>query len=131
MRAVKTALVIDDDADIRQMLRKMLEMGEFHVDVLTDGIDALELTSWYDVILLDWKMPIFDGQRLTDYWQLTDPDLLRRVIVLSGYSRLTMDKPPPTFAVLPKPFDYKSLMQVVDQCITTPSPLESTGEADA
>jgi CheY-like chemotaxis protein len=128
--AVRTALVIDDDEDIREVLRTMLEAGGFHVDVLTDGIDALELTSWYDVILLDWKMPVFDGQRLTDYWQLTDPSILRRVIVLSGYSRLTLDQQPPTFAILPKPFDYKALMHVVDQCVTTPSQVEASGEAN-
>lgn len=126
---IRTALVIDDDQDVREVLRAMLESGGFHVEVLTDGIDALELTSWYDVILLDWKMPVFDGQRLTDYWQLTDPQILRRVIVLSGYSRLTLDQPPPTFALLPKPFDYKALMHVVDQCISASLPAGVPGEA--
>ena len=113
----KTALVIDDDADIRDVLRVMLESGGFQVDVLSDGIDAVDLKKWYDVILLDLQMPVFDGQRLTDYWQLTDPDILRRVIVLSGYSRLTMDQEPKTFARLAKPFDYLTVMKVVDECI--------------
>jgi CheY-like chemotaxis protein len=120
----KTALVIDDNGDIRDVLRVMLESAAFQVDVLPDGIDALELKKWYDVILLDLKMPVFDGQRLTDYWQLTDPDILRRVIVLSGYSRLKMDQEPATFARLPKPFDYATLMKVIGDCITQ-------GEADS
>ena len=115
----KTALVIDDDADIREVLRVMLESRGFQVDNLSDGIDAVDLKKWYDVILLDLKMPVFDGQRLTDYWQLTNPDILRRVIVLSGYSRMTMDKDPPTFARLEKPFDYKTVMKVVDECIAS------------
>jgi CheY-like chemotaxis protein len=123
----KTALVIDDDADIRQVLRVMLESGGFQVDVLADGIDAVALKKWYDVILLDLKMPVFDGQRLTDYWHLTDPDILRRVIVLSGYSRLTMDQEPPTFARLAKPFDYLTLMKVVDECIAQLQTLKSLG----
>jgi CheY-like chemotaxis protein len=114
----KMALVIDDDHDIREVLRYMLESGGFHVDVLSDGIDALELKKTYDVILLDWKMPVFDGQRLTDYWQLTDPEVLRRVIVLSGYSRLTTDQVPPTFASLAKPFEYRTVMKVIDDCVT-------------
>ena len=111
----KTALVIDDDADIREVLRVMLESGGL-VDALSDGIDAVNLKKWYDVILLDLKMPVFDGQRLTDYWQLTDPDILRRVIVLSGYSRLTIDQAPATFARLAKkPFRRraKTLMKVI------------------
>jgi two-component system response regulator CpxR len=117
MTDLKTALVIDDDADIREVLRVMLESGGFQVDTLSDGIDAVDLKKWYDVILLDLKMPVFDGQRLTDYWQLTAPDILRRVIVLSGYSRLKMDQEPTTFARLEKPFDYRTVMKVVDECI--------------
>ncbi|MGZ5475667.1 MAG: response regulator [Thermoanaerobaculia bacterium] len=127
MSDVKTALVIDDDDDIREVLRVMLESGGLQVDVLSDGIDAVDLKKWYDVILLDLKMPVFDGQRLTDYWQLTDPDILRRVIVLSGYSRLTMDQELPTFARLAKPFDYRTLMKVVDECIAQGHSLKSFG----
>ena len=115
----KTALIIDDDADIREVLRVMLESRGFQVDNLSDGIHAVDLKKWYDVILLDLKMPVFDGRHLTDYWQLTNPDILRRVIVLSGYSRMTMDKEPSTFARLEKPFDYKTVMKVVDECIAS------------
>jgi two-component system response regulator CpxR len=129
MSGEKTALVIDDDADIREVLRVMLESGGFQVDVLSDGIDAVVLKKWYDVILLDLKMPVFDGQRLTDYWQLTSPDILRRVIVLSGYSRLPMDQETPTFARLEKPFDHRSVMKVVDECITAFQTTKSLGES--
>ena len=115
--SVKTALVIDDDADIRELLSMMLETGGFQVDALSDGIDAVNLEKWYDVILLDLKMPVFDGQRLTDYWRLTDPDILRRVIILSGYSRVTIDQAPATFARLEKPFDFLTVMKLVGQCI--------------
>ncbi len=123
----KTALVIDDDDDIREVLRAMLETGGFQVDVLSDGIDALNLQKWYDVILLDLKMPVFDGQRLTDYWQLTDPDILRRVIVLTGFDLLATDRQPPTFARLAKPFHYVTVMKVVDECIARQQVLKSLG----
>lgn len=125
----KTALIIDDDGDIREVLRVMLEAGGFQVDVLPDGIDALELKRWYDVILLDLKMPVFDGQRLTDYWQLTDPPILRRVIVLSGYSRLKMDQEPATFARVAKPFDYATLMKVIGDCIAQGLPDRASRES--
>ena len=118
----KTALVIDDDGDIREVLRVMLESAGFAVDALSDGIDAVRLTKPYDVILLDLQMPVFDGHRLTDYWQLTDPDILRRVIVLSGFSRLTTDQERSTFARVEKPFDYQTLMAVVDKCIAQSEP---------
>lgn len=131
MTREKTALVIDDDADIQEVLRAMLESVGFQVDVLSDGIDAVELKKRYDVILLDLKMPVFDGHRLTDYWQLTDPDVLRRVIVLSGYSRLTQDQQLHTFARLAKPFAFKTLMKVVDDCLAqADSRGTSTGNQD-
>jgi two-component system response regulator VanR len=123
----KTALIIDDDADIREVLRVMLESGGFQVDVLSDGIDAVDLKKWYDVILLDLKMPVFDGHRLTDYWRLTEPDILRRVIVLSGYSGLTMDQESRTFARLEKPFDYLTVMKVVDECFSQMQIPKSSG----
>ncbi len=113
----KTALIIDDEADIREVLGAMLEIGGFQVDTLSDGIDALNLEKWYDVILLDLKMPVFDGRRLIDYWQLTAPDILRRVVVLTGYDRMAVDGEAPTFARLSKPFEHKTVMKVVDECV--------------
>ncbi len=125
----KTALVIDDNGDIRDVLRVMLESAGLQVDVLPDGIDALELKKWYDVILLDLQMPVFDGQRLTDYWQLTDPAILRRVIVLSGFSRLKVDQETATFARVAKPFDYATLMRVIGECIAQFPPDAASGES--
>lgn len=123
----RTALVIDDDADIRELLCAMLETAGFRVDALSDGIDAVDLKKAYDVILLDLNMPVFDGRRLTDYWQLTAPEVLRRVIVLTGYSRLEMAEQPSTFARLAKPFDFPTLMKVVEECIAQSEPLVATG----
>jgi two-component system, OmpR family, response regulator len=117
------ALVIDDDDHIRELLQVLLESAGFEVDTLADGIDAVELKQRYHVILLDLKMPIFDGERLADYWQLTDPTILSRVIVLSGYSRFLSGRSLPTFATIAKPFDYRELLQVVADCVRRQEPL--------
>jgi two-component system OmpR family response regulator len=113
----KRALIIDDDDHIRELLQVLLESSGFEVDTLADGIDAVDLKTRYQVILLDLKMPIFDGERLADYWQLTDPAILSRVIVLSGYSRFTSGRRLPTFATIAKPFDHLKLLQVVADCV--------------
>jgi DNA-binding response OmpR family regulator len=112
----KRALVIDDDEDIRQLLQALLETAGFAVDTMRDGIDAVELKKDYQVILLDMKMPIFDGGRLTDYWKLTEPDILRRVILLTGYSWASSDRDLGTFARIAKPFDYREFLTIVDAC---------------
>jgi DNA-binding response OmpR family regulator len=114
---VKRALVIDDDDNIRELLQTLLETVGFEVDSMRDGIDAVDLKKDYQVILLDMKMPIFDAERLTDYWKLTNPKILDRVILLSGYSRLSSDRNFDTFSVLAKPFDYKELLAQVDACL--------------
>lgn len=113
---MKRALVIDDDDHIRELLEVLLETSGFAVDLMRDGIDAVELKKDYQVILLDMKMPIFDGARLIDYWKLTRPEVLRRVILLSGYSRLSSDRDFGTFAVVAKPFEYRELLATVEAC---------------
>lgn len=111
----KRALVIDDDDGIRELLQTLLETAGFQVDTLRDGIDAVELKSDYHVILLDMKMPIFDGARLTDYWKMTTPAILGRVILLTGYSGMS-DRDLGTFATLAKPFDYRQVLTTVEAC---------------
>jgi two-component system, OmpR family, response regulator len=112
----KRALVIDDDDHIRELLQALLETSGFEVDTMRDGIDAVDLKQDYRVILLDMKMPIFDAERLTDYWKLTNPEILRRVILLSGYSRLSSDRDFGTYAIIAKPFDYRELLTTVEAC---------------
>lgn len=118
----KRALVIDDDDHIRELLQILLETAGFEVETLRDGIDAVELKKDYHVILLDMKMPIFDAGRLTDYWRMTDPAILRRVILLSGYSRMASDRDLGIFANIAKPFDYDKLLSTVDACVRQSSP---------
>ena len=118
----KRALVVDDDEHIRELLQALLETAGFEVDTLSDGIDAVELKKDYNVMLLDMKMPIFDAGRLTDYWKLTDPGILRRVILLSGYSRLSSDRDFGTFASIEKPFDYRELLATVEACLRQAQP---------
>ena len=94
------ALIVDDDADIAEVLATLLQARGFVVDVVDDGIHAIEPACDYDVVLLDLKMPVFDGERLADYWLATRPELLEKVIVLSGYSRFTRGRQLPTFATV-------------------------------
>jgi DNA-binding response OmpR family regulator len=110
-------LVIDDDPDILELVSVVFTDLGYSVDVLADGIHALDLADAYDVILLDLNMPVFDGERLTDYWQLTDPKKLERLIVLTGYSQFTGGRQLPVFAMIRKPFDVQTLVKAVDACV--------------
>lgn len=118
---MKRLLVIDDDNDVREVVTALFEHRGFTVDALADGIDAVHLGNDYDVILLDLNMPVFDGERLADYWSLTDPARLDRVIVLSGYSRFAR-RHIPAFATVQKPFDMGELVEVVERCVASTMP---------
>lgn len=110
-------LIVDDDADIRDLVTMLFEHHGYDVDAHGDGIEALQLEKRYDVILLDLNMPVFDGVRLTDYWSHADPDIMRRVIVLSGYSRYTRGRELAEFARVRKPFEIDELLAVVERCL--------------
>jgi CheY-like chemotaxis protein len=111
----RTALVIDDDEAMRELIQALLESREFEVELVADGIHATELTRKYDVIVLDMNMPVFDGARLADYWMVTVPHVLQRVIVLSGYTR-GRSPHPAAFAVVPKPFNHQEFIKIVEEC---------------
>jgi DNA-binding response OmpR family regulator len=57
--------LIEDDLDLRESLRDLLEMEGYGVEHASDGADALEKlkvrTGMPDLILLDWMMPRMDG----------------------------------------------------------------------
>lgn len=58
------ALVIDDSATIRRLLRRMLEDVGFVVEEAEDGRAALDVLAGgarFDVALVDWNMPRLDG----------------------------------------------------------------------
>jgi CheY-like chemotaxis protein len=58
-------LIIDDDHDLRVLLRHVLEQMDFSVRTVTNGKDALENLSKYpklpELIILDLQMPIMNG----------------------------------------------------------------------
>src|SRR5690349_11337084 len=57
-------LVVDDSADVRFMLRVLLEDAGMHVEVAASGAEALErLTApaGLDVVVLDQRMPVMTG----------------------------------------------------------------------
>jgi CheY-like chemotaxis protein len=77
-------LVVDDDADVRELLRVALETEGYTVGCVADGRDALNyLRSHADtcLILLDLMLPVMDGRHFRTV-QLQDRSLAWIPIVL-------------------------------------------------
>lgn len=62
-------LVVDDNAENRNLLSKLLEMVGFDVRVGETGMDAVELWKDWDphLIWMDMRMPVMDGYEATSY----------------------------------------------------------------
>ena len=57
-------LIVDDDADVRDMLRDVLEEGGYRVAMAEDGLEALNYLGAHPppfLIILDLMMPVMDG----------------------------------------------------------------------
>ncbi|MEB0003583.1 response regulator transcription factor [Cryobacterium sp. 10I1] len=56
-----TVLVVEDERDIRDILRRYLERAGFAVLTATSGVEALRLLSACELVLLDLGLPDIDG----------------------------------------------------------------------
>ncbi len=70
----KKILVIDDEPDVIYTIKTILEDHGFEVDAFTDSILALDnyKANFYDLIILDIKMPKMDGFQL--YTKIREKD---------------------------------------------------------
>ncbi len=84
----KRILIVDDEKDIREVLRDFFEIEGFEVSEAADGSEALELVrdDSFDVVLTDLLMPGPDGLEVLEGIRKTHPDTA--VLVLTGYPSL-------------------------------------------
>ena len=131
--AQATILVADDDKAIRTVLNQAL--GRLGHEVRTTG-HASQLWKWVadgdgDLVITDVVMPDENGLDLVPRIRKVRPEL--RVIVMSAQNTLlTAIKATErgAFEYLPKPFDLKELVSVVERALTAPKPaLAAEGEA--
>jgi two-component system NtrC family sensor kinase len=81
-------LVVEDDVPIGRMLASILADEGYVVDLASDGLTALGKIEAreYDLILTDLRMPELDGVGLYRELERRRPEVLRRVIVITGTS---------------------------------------------
>src|SRR5919205_2440980 len=133
--SASTILVADDDRAIRTVLDQAL--GRVGYDVRTTG-NAATLWRWVsdgegDLVITDVVMPDENGLDLLPRIRKLRPEL--RIIVMSAQNTLlTAVKAAErgAFEYLPKPFDLRELVQVVQRALTTPTaaPLAEAPESE-
>ena len=108
-------LIVEDDADLREMMAQLLSLEGFQAAAVANGREALDYLHHQaspDVILLDLMMPVMDGWEFRRLQQ-ADPVLADvPVIVLSALDQSrTADVSASAF--LKKPLDFDRLLELV------------------
>ena len=119
----ETVLVVEDEADVRTMMCKLLERQGYRVHAAANGPDALvlwqRLRGSIDLLVTDMVMPGgLNGRQLAEQLLADKPAL--RIIVCSGYSDEVLALGGPLRRrenFLGKPFDVHVFLQRVRECL--------------
>ena len=117
----RRALIVDDEPEIREILRLHLEDLVDEIDEAGSGREALEKIEWKPphLILSDFKMPSLSGLELLRF--LEERKMRIPVIMISGF--LDEEKVRDTwragvFEVLDKPIHFEKLTEYVKRALS-------------
>ena len=81
---VKKILLVDDESDIIYAIRNILEDNGFQIDSFNDPLIALKShkSNFYDLVILDIKMPKMDGFEL--YIKIREKDPKVKICFLTA-----------------------------------------------
>lgn len=115
--ASKKVLIIEDDHDIRETFRQLLEMEGY--DVLTaangkEGLDVLKREAQPGLILLDLMMPVMNGWEFLAV-QKDDPKLANIPVVVVTAAGKDKEGTVQTAGFIRKPVELEALLATVRQ----------------
>jgi CheY-like chemotaxis protein len=126
-RGSATVLVVEDDAEVADFVRYVLDSHGYRVITVGDGEAALALVERagepIDLVLSDLVLPRMNGRDVTTQLVRICPSL--RVLHMSGYPGDLVDRPGelgPRVAFLPKPFTAEMLARKVCEVLELPPP---------
>ena len=121
-RGSETALLVEDEASLRELLREVLEANGYSVLVARDGAEALKIaqahTGTIHIMVTDVIMPGMSGPKIVDLVAPTRPEM--KVLFLSGYSDESATRHAlvgPGRAFLSKPFGPEVLLRKVRESL--------------
>lgn len=123
METPKTLLVVEDESDIREIFKLILEADGYRVETAANGQEALNCLKILpppNLILLDLMMPVMNGW---EFLQMREsmPQLKEiPIVVISAF----LDKLQPggvldgAAGFLRKPFDINAVLEMIKKCCT-------------
>lgn len=121
MNLKKKILIIEDSSDIQETLTEILETQGFEVESASngkDGLDRLINRELPELILLDLRMPVMNGEEFRRH-QLQIPYLARIPVILMSADSYVSRKANFLKAerVLKKPFRIDDLLDLMDDAL--------------
>jgi PAS domain S-box-containing protein len=128
LRESRRALIIDDEAPVRNPIRRFLERRGWTVEEAEDGTLGLARLlaqdgQGFDLILSDLKMPGLSGLELHDRLLKDRPELMARLVFITGdvvSSDVAEFLRKTARPVLEKPFELSELDVVVERVVGRP-----------
>jgi two-component system nitrogen regulation response regulator NtrX len=114
---MKSVLIVDDEKNIRETLKDVLEDEGYKVLIAEDGRKALEMVRRYavDVVLLDLWLPEIGGMEVLD--ELSSGDDFMQIIIISGHGTIdtaVRATKMGAFDFIEKPLSIDRVIKVVD-----------------
>jgi CheY-like chemotaxis protein len=113
---VRPVLVVEDDADCREMLAVLVLSLGYNVVTAANGAEALQLTRTAHpcLILLDLSMPVMGGKEFRAR-QVADPEIsaIPVVIVSAQHSAREDARDLGVQGCIPKPLDFQKVAATV------------------
>ena len=117
----KSVLVVDDDAAVRQAVRKVLQGAGYEVAAACDGEEAVVqfVPEQIDLVLLDLNLPLRSGwdvfERLTSRYPFVP------VIIITGMpDQYRTALAAGASALMEKPIDVPALLKTMDELLAEP-----------
>jgi CheY-like chemotaxis protein len=108
-------LIVEDDADLREMMAQLLALEGYQTAAVANGREALEYLQQENapnLILLDLMMPVMDGWEFRRHQQANPALAAVPVIVLSALDQ-SRTAGVNAEAILKKPLDFDRLLELV------------------
>lgn len=117
---VRVILLVEDDEDVREMLKLTLELSGHVVDVAANGTAALEALARQRpcLVILDLVMPVMSGWDVLAQMKARQLDDIPVCVISALDSRAPIE----AVASLGKPFEASALLAVADRYCARTAP---------
>jgi chemosensory pili system protein ChpA (sensor histidine kinase/response regulator) len=119
MRRDARVLVVEDNAEIREVVAMVLEDDGYRVTCASNGAEALRKADQHrpDAVILDVNMPVMDGWTFLEHWRARPAERRAPVLVVSSARDGRTARDRGAQAYLSKPFDLATLETTLESVL--------------